>query len=100
MWWWEFVYPAGVIDGQRAAHPHGRPVRLTLKSMNPGCPRRGPAGFAAGVIHSFWVPKLAGKQDVVPGRENKMTLIAEEPGSTSGSAPSTATSPTPTCASG
>jgi cytochrome c oxidase subunit 2 len=32
------------------------------------------------VIHSFWVPKLAGKQDVVPGRENKLTILADKPG--------------------
>jgi cytochrome c oxidase subunit 2 len=32
------------------------------------------------VIHSFWVPKLAGKLDVVPGRNNTMWFNAEEPG--------------------
>jgi cytochrome c oxidase subunit 2 len=36
------------------------------------------------VIHSFWVPKLAGKLDVVPGRENRMWLKAERPGTYSG----------------
>jgi cytochrome c oxidase subunit 2 len=32
------------------------------------------------VIHSFWVPKLAGKLDMIPGRTNTLTLTVEEPG--------------------
>jgi cytochrome c oxidase subunit 2 len=36
------------------------------------------------VIHSFWVPRLAGKLDVIPGRENRMWFNAEEPGTYSG----------------
>jgi cytochrome c oxidase subunit 2 len=32
------------------------------------------------VIHSFWIPVLGGKMDVIPGRENRLTLIAEKPG--------------------
>jgi cytochrome c oxidase subunit 2 len=40
----------------------------------------GEGEMPAGVIHSFWVPKLAGKQDVVPGRDNKVTLVADQPG--------------------
>jgi cytochrome c oxidase subunit 2 len=36
------------------------------------------------VIHSFWVPKLAGKKDVMPGRTNKMWFNATEPGTFSG----------------
>src|SRR3990172_3805258 len=39
---------------------------------------------AADVIHSFWVPKLAGKKDAIPGRNNRMWLIAREPGTYSG----------------
>jgi cytochrome c oxidase subunit 2 len=44
----------------------GRNVRLELES--------------ADVIHSFWVPSLAGKQDLVPGRHNGLTIRAERPG--------------------
>jgi cytochrome c oxidase subunit II len=81
MWWWEFVYPRlGVTTANELHIPIGRPVRLTLRSTEPGLDSPGAGQVAAGVIHSFWVPKLAGKQDVIPGRENKMTLIAEEPG--------------------
>lgn len=81
MWWWEFNYPRlGVTTANELHIPIGRPVRLTLRSTEPGLDAPGAGQVAAGVIHSFWVPKLAGKQDVIPGRENKMTLIAEEPG--------------------
>jgi cytochrome c oxidase subunit 2 len=36
------------------------------------------------VIHSFWLPKLGGKLDVVPGEDNHLWLITDEPGSYSG----------------
>ncbi|MGH9198367.1 MAG: cytochrome c oxidase subunit II, partial [Acidimicrobiia bacterium] len=65
-WWWEYEYPdEGVVAANELHIPIGRPVYLELKSVD--------------VIHSFWVPKLAGKQDVVPGRSNFMTLRATRP---------------------
>jgi cytochrome c oxidase subunit 2 len=36
------------------------------------------------VIHSFWIPKLAGKEDVVPGHENELWFIADNPGTFQG----------------
>src|SRR3712207_9588867 len=59
--------------------PVGRDVQVSLESAG---------GLIGGsdeeadyqVIHSFWVPKLAGKQDVVPGRTNSLTLSADVPG--------------------
>ena len=58
---------------------------LTLKSNN--------------VIHSFWVPELAGKKDVVPGHTNNLDDRGRaSPARSPGSAPSTAASRTPTCA--
>ncbi len=96
MWWWEFIYPDFRVPKAPASYrigtanelhiPTGRPVRLTLRSIEPGL--RSLQGFRSqsdtdlptGVIHSFWVPKLGGKQDVVPGRENKVTLEADKPG--------------------
>jgi len=39
---------------------------------------------SADVIHSFWVPRLAGKQDLIPGRTNHMWLTADQPGDYSG----------------
>lgn len=66
-WWWEYEYTdLGVITANELNIPVNRPVRLTLKSID--------------VIHSFWVPKLAGKIDVIPGRVNTLTLEADEPG--------------------
>ncbi|MGH8990869.1 MAG: cytochrome c oxidase subunit II [Acidimicrobiia bacterium] len=85
MWWWEFVYPKEGITTANELHiPTGRPVRLTLRTIEPGLEAPEAGTYAQGVIHSFWVPKLAGKQDVVPGRDNKMTIEADEPGTFKG----------------
>lgn len=70
-WWWEVTYadpaPSRVFLTANELHlPAGRPVRLELA--------------AADVIHSFWVPNLAGKQDMIPGRENVLTFTPREPG--------------------
>ena len=82
MWWWEYVYPdeGGLTTANELHIPTGRPVRLTLRTIEPGLPAPEGEEFAQGVIHSFWVPKLAGKQDVVPGRDNKLTIEADKPG--------------------
>jgi cytochrome c oxidase subunit 2 len=96
MWWWEFVYPGFRVPKSPASYrittanelhvPTGRPVRLVLRSIEPGLRSladfrsTGEGQIPTGVIHSFWVPKLAGKQDVVPGRDNKVTLVADKPG--------------------
>jgi cytochrome c oxidase subunit II len=75
-WWWGFEYPdSGVITADEMYIPVGRPVRVTLQSND--------------VIHSFWVPKLAGKTDVVPSKNpkqklNTMWFNAREPGRYSG----------------
>ena len=66
-WWWEFRYPAlQVVTANELHVPAGRPVALTLQGPD--------------VIHSFWVPQLGGKRDVVPGRLNRLTFTAETPG--------------------
>ena len=65
--WWEYEYKdGGVITANELHIPIDTSVYLTLQGED--------------VIHSFWVPKLAGKQDVVPGRTNHMTIRADEPG--------------------
>jgi len=67
--WWDLVYdPDGlaVRDANEMVLPAGRPVTLRLQS--------------ADVIHSFWVPSLSGKMDMIPGRVNTLTLTATEPG--------------------
>ncbi|WP_420634611.1 cytochrome c oxidase subunit II [Candidatus Palauibacter sp.] len=58
-WWWEFRYPElGIVTANEAHLPVGRTVDLRLRS--------------ADVLHSFWVPRLAGKRDLVPGKENQL----------------------------
>jgi cytochrome c oxidase subunit 2 len=66
-WWWEFRYPTlDVVTANELHLPAGRPVVLTLEGPD--------------VIHSFWVPHLGGKRDVVPGRHNRITLTPDRPG--------------------
>ena len=70
-WWWEFQYPDDNFNtAGELVIPAGRPVEVTITSQD--------------VIHSFWVPQLAGKMDAVPGRQNKMWFNAREPGRFSG----------------
>ena len=70
-WWWEFRYPdEGIVTANELYVPTDRPVRITLQSQD--------------VIHSFWVPQVAGKKDTVPGNTNVMWLQVDEPGNYSG----------------
>jgi cytochrome c oxidase subunit 2 len=65
--WWEVRYPGtDAVTANEIHVPAGEPVRLTLRSDD--------------VIHSFWVPALAGKVDMIPGRTNHLTIEADEPG--------------------
>jgi cytochrome c oxidase subunit 2 len=58
-WWWEFRYPdVGVVTANELHLPAGRTASFDLKSED--------------VIHSFWVPRMGGKVDVVPTRNNHM----------------------------
>lgn len=98
-WWWEFDYPAEDINTANELHiPTGRPVLLTLCAVGlgyedkptpsdcqPGPPDGDqPAAIGDGVIHSFWVPELAGTQDVLPGQANTLLIQADRPGRYSG----------------
>jgi cytochrome c oxidase subunit 2 len=66
-WWWDVRYPdAGVATANEIHIPVGRPIDIELTSDN--------------VIHSFWVPQLAGKVDTIPGQTNHLRLKATEPG--------------------
>ncbi|MGH2350349.1 MAG: cytochrome c oxidase subunit II, partial [Chloroflexota bacterium] len=70
-WWWEFQYPElGVTTANELHIPVGVPINLELES--------------ADVIHSFWVPHLAGKTDAIPGRVNRLWFLADEPGTYNG----------------
>ena len=83
-WWWNFEYPElGIKTSNEFSIPTGRPVKLVLK--------------AADVIHSFWVPKLAGKTDLIPGQINRMWIEADEPGMYWGQCAEFCGTRTPTC---
>ncbi len=66
-WWWEVEYPGHNITTANEIHiPVGVPVQLELE--------------AADVIHSFWVPELSGKLDVVPTEINHLNLQVDDVG--------------------
>jgi cytochrome c oxidase subunit 2 len=64
-WWWRVRYP-DFETANEIRVPIGRPVELVLRS--------------ADVVHSFWVPVLAGKLDMIPGRANVLRVRADRPG--------------------
>jgi cytochrome c oxidase subunit II len=71
MWWWEVRYRdpatgAEIVGANEIRIPVGRPVYFGLSS--------------ADVIHSFWVPALGGKMDMLPGRVQHLQLQADRPG--------------------
>jgi len=71
MWWWEVRYrdpESGqeIVTANEIHVPVGQAVYLGLN--------------AADVIHSLWVPALAGKRDMIPGRVTGLTLRADKPG--------------------
>ena len=70
-WWWSVRYeseqPSEIFFVANEVHiPVGQPVRIELTSSD--------------VIHSFWIPQLGGKADVIPGQTNTTWVQADEPG--------------------
>jgi len=70
-WWWRIHYlgPDGapaLVSANEIRIPTGRPIEIILTSPD--------------VIHSFWVPNLDGKRDMIPGRENILVTQADRPG--------------------
>jgi cytochrome c oxidase subunit 2 len=70
-WWWDAQYnsddPSKMFHTANELHlPVGVPVRIILNSSD--------------VIHSFWVPALGGKQDLIPGRETDITIVPRKTG--------------------
>jgi len=71
-WWWEFRYPhptdadEEVITANELHIPVNEVVNLELDSRD--------------VLHSFWIPKLAGKVDMIPNHTNRMWIEADDPG--------------------
>lgn len=69
MWQWEFIYldQPGMAATEGVLHiPSGTPIEITATS--------------ADVIHSFWVPRLGGKVDAVPGHAGRVRILADAPG--------------------
>jgi cytochrome c oxidase subunit 2 len=69
MWAWEFRYPgtSGPRSSEGILHiPVGREVLVTATSTD--------------VIHSFWVPRLGGKIDAIPGHAARVRIMADRPG--------------------
>lgn len=66
-WWWEVHYPdSGVTTANQLIIPAGRLIDVHVTS--------------ADVIHSFWVPRLGGKMDMLPGRTNVIRIEAGHAG--------------------
>lgn len=66
-WWWAVRYPeTGVVTANQLILPVGRPVDVEVAS--------------ADVIHAFWVPRLGGKLDMLPGRRATLRLQADRAG--------------------
>src|SRR5690348_7280586 len=70
-WWWEVQYvdpdPSKIVVDANELHiPAGEPVQVKLSSRD--------------VIHSFWVPNLIGKRDLIPGYTSSIFLDADRPG--------------------
>src|SRR5690349_18586806 len=75
-WWWEITYSdasnpnLGFTTANEVHLPVGVPVRVRLRT--------------ADVIHSFWLPQIAGKTDVIPGQVNEMWVEARQAGTSRG----------------
>ncbi len=76
-WWWEYDYPVQpgclpggitqpIVTANQMVIPAGQHVLLRITSRD--------------VIHSFWIPKLNGKRDAVPGRVHTLRMQADQPG--------------------
>ncbi len=74
-WWFEYYYPDhDIYTANEMVIPAGTSVRLEMTAADPA------RSANQGVIHSFWIPRLAGKQDLVPGRTTFLNIEADEPG--------------------
>lgn len=71
-WWWEIHYlnddvSKEVTTADELHLPVGRPVNIEVETRD--------------VMHSFWIPALHGKVDLIPGMKNYIRLVASQPGS-------------------
>jgi cytochrome c oxidase subunit 2 len=75
-WWWEIDYPAGDCGGVAIDQAIVTSGQLVIPEDTNVLLR----GTSRDVIHSFWVPKINGKRDMVPGRIHTLRLHADHPG--------------------
>ena len=65
VFFWVFEYPQfGIVTANELVFPASKAVRVNLRTED--------------VIHSFWLPKLAGKMDLMPGQENFLWFVADQ----------------------
>lgn len=65
-WWFAFEYPElGLVTANEFHIPAGRPIRFELHTGD--------------VLHSFWIPRLGGKRDLIPGKANYIWMTADAP---------------------
>lgn len=69
-WNWTFRYPDGTVTHDVLHLPAGVPIDMVVTSRD--------------VIHAFWVPRLAGKIDAIPGHTNILRIEADRPGTYNG----------------
>jgi cytochrome c oxidase subunit 2 len=66
-WWWEFRYPElGIVTANELHLPVGKPVALEMTTVD--------------VLHSFWIPALGGKRDVINNRVNRLSFTPDSLG--------------------
>jgi cytochrome c oxidase subunit 2 len=81
-WWWEYRYYGKYYEDSNKAAP----LFITANELHvPASDERVPRPvyltlLSADVAHSYWVPRLAGKTDLIPGRTNQMWFQGNEPG--------------------
>jgi cytochrome c oxidase subunit 2 len=75
-WWWEYDYPVQNCNGVEITEPIVTSGQLVLPTNTHVMLRL----TSRDVIHSFWIPKLNGKKDTVPGRVHTLRMEADQPG--------------------
>jgi cytochrome c oxidase subunit II len=82
-WWWEYDYPVaadGSICGYSSATGTAQPIVTSGQVVIPTGTKVLVRGTSRDVIHSYWIPRLNGKRDMVPGRVHTWRFEADQPG--------------------
>ena len=82
-WWWEYDYPVaadGTICGFTPSVAEASPIITSGQVVIPTGTKVLLRGTSRDVIHSYWIPRLNGKRDMVPGRVHYLRLQSDTPG--------------------